>query len=375
MVGEDGGSAPVGSAASGGFGVDADGPVPAWLGDALVACGLVDRAGATAVCGRPLTGGVSSDIWVAHLLSGPVCVKRALARLRVAAVWEAPIERSASEAAWLARAQRIDADATPPLLGYDAATGAIVLGWLDPADHPQWKSQLMRGEIDPEAAVAVASALGARLARFHRGMSAAFDPSAAGDFDNGALFDALRLRPYLGPLADAHPSLAEPLAALRESFSSAAATVVHGDVSPKNVLVGPNGPVLLDAECACWGDPAFDVAFLLSHLLLKARHRPADEPALGAAAGGFWDAYRAGVVAGAGVAIDAVAGLGGDAAAEFEGRVASWWAALVLARIDGSSPVEYLAEPVRTALRLDVVALVARPPALLAGLNALWRSS
>ena len=330
---------------------DANVSIPKWLANCLLACDLARADEVASMKGRPLTGGVSSDIWVAELASGPVCVKRALARLRVAAVWEAPIERSASEAAWLARAHAINPDAAPPLLGYDSATGAIVLGWLDPADHPQWKSLLLAGQVDP----LVASSLGDRLGRFHAGMSAGADPAARADFDHLDLFDALRLEPYFGTTARAHPALARSFAALRESFSIHAATIVHGDVSPKNVLVGPNGPVLLDAECACWGDPAFDPAFLLTHLLLKARHRPTDRDRLRLCAYQFWTAY--------GTHLDTAA---------LEPRVAAYWPALVLARIDGSSPAEYLTEPVREAVRGDVLDFVAHPRACLAALDPLW---
>ena len=332
-------------------------PVPAWLADALVACGLVAASDCQSIVGQPLTGGVSSDIWAAHLAGGPVCVKRALPRLKVAAVWEAPIERSASEAAWLARAERIDAQAVPPMLGYDPGTGAIVLGWLDPTAHPQWKAQLLEAHVDPS----VSAALGDRLGCFHAGMTATADPAAPGDFDHLDLFDALRLEPYFGTTAIAHPALRTALSQLRESFSLNAATVVHGDVSPKNVLVGRQGPVLLDAECACWGDPAFDPAFLLTHLLLKARHLPAHRFALVASADAFWSAY--------------VAHVDWEDRAALERRVAAYWPALVLARIDGASPVEYLDLTVRDSVRADVLDFVARPRALRADLDPLWSTT
>lgn len=331
--------------------------VPAWLADALVVCGLAAEPDCRSIVGQPLTGGVSSDIWVAHLAGALVCVKRALPRLKVAAVWEAPIERSASEAAWLARAERIDAQAVPPMLGYDPGTGAIVLGWLDPTAHPQWKAQLLEGHVDPS----VAAALGDRLGCFHAGMTAAADPSAPADFDHLDLFDALRLEPYFGTTATVHPALRNELRRLREWFSANAVVVVHGDVSPKNVLVGPHGPVLLDAECACWGDPAFDPAFLLTHLLLKARHQPAMRESLQMSADAFWSAY--------------VAHVDWEDRVALEGRVAAYWPALVLARVDGASPVEYLDLTVRDAVRADVLDFVARPRSSRADLDPLWSTT
>ena len=73
------------------------------------------------LCGGPLTGGVSSDIWRIDTARGPVCAKRALAKLRVAADWQAPIERNRYEARWMqvanagaARAARRRCSASTP---------------------------------------------------------------------------------------------------------------------------------------------------------------------------------------------------------------------------------------------------------------------
>ena len=87
-------------------------------------------------------------------------------------------------------------------------------------------------------------------------------------------FDALRLEPYLRVTARRHPVVAPTLLALANRTSDTSLAVVHGDVSPKNILLAPGGPVFLDAECACFGDPAFDVAFCLTHLALKMLIRP-----------------------------------------------------------------------------------------------------
>ena len=47
--------------------------------------------------GKPLDGGISSDIWRIDLPTGPICIKRALSTLRVTADWHAPIERNRYE--------------------------------------------------------------------------------------------------------------------------------------------------------------------------------------------------------------------------------------------------------------------------------------
>src|SRR3546814_3049456 len=85
------------------------------------------------------------------------------------------------------------------------------------------------------------------------------------------MFRALRVDPFLLHVADRDAELAPVLRALADDLSARKIALVHGDVSPKNILVAADGPVFLDAECAVYGDPAFDLAFCTTHLLLKAR--------------------------------------------------------------------------------------------------------
>ena len=106
-----------------------------------------------------LTGGVSSDIWRVDLARGPVCVKRALAKLRVKQDWFAPVERNAYEAAWMRRAAAVVPEAVPELLAQDEAAGVLVMAYLDPADHRLWKADLRAGQADPDVARAVGDRL------------------------------------------------------------------------------------------------------------------------------------------------------------------------------------------------------------------------
>ena len=99
-------------------------------------------------------------------------------------------------------------------------------------------------------------------------------PTSLPRFETDELFHALRLEPYLEATARAHPDLASRLNALVETTRTTKRVLVHGDFSPKNLLIGPAGPVILDAECAWYGDPAFDLAFVLNHLLLKGAWQP-----------------------------------------------------------------------------------------------------
>lgn len=319
--------------------------------DALRRMALVGEAevpGATA-----LTGGVASDIWRIDALRGRFCVKRALARLKVAADWRAPIERNGFEVAWFRAAGAIVPEAVPPILGHDPQAGLFAMAWLDPSAHRLWKAELAAGVADP----AVAWAVGDRLGRIHAGTAA--QPGLAAAFATDAIFHAIRLEPYLEAAARVHPDRAGALAALVARTAATRLCLVHGDVSPKNIQVGPRGPILLDAECAWWGDPAFDVAFCLNHLLLKALWVPPAAADLLACFDALWAGYRAWI--------------DWEDPAALEARVATLLPGLFLARVDGKSPVEYLtAEADRERVRRRARAWLAAPCNALAGLRADW---
>jgi 5-methylthioribose kinase len=216
----------------------------------------------------PLAGGVSSDIVRVELRRGPVCVKRALPKLKVQADWEAPVERNRWEVEWMRTAAGIEPDAVPAILGEDAEHGMFAMAFLEPAAYPVWKTQLRDGVVVP----ALAAEVGRRIARIHA--HTAGDARVRDAFATDHIFSPIRLEPYLTATARAHPDLALQLDALVQVTRTTKQALVHGDVSPKNILAGPRGPVFLDAECAWYGDPAFDAAFCLNHMLLKCTWRP-----------------------------------------------------------------------------------------------------
>jgi aminoglycoside phosphotransferase (APT) family kinase protein len=309
--------------------------------------------GAGAATGERLTGGVSSDIWRIDLPDGPVCVKRALAKLRVAADWRAPVERNVYEARWMQRAAAAVPGSAPRLLGQDDAAGALAMEFLRAHDHPLWKGQLHDGHADPDFAAQVAF----RLVRIHAVTAA--DASVAGDFPTDAIFYDIRLEPYLVATGRAHPDLAGRFDALVATTQASKLALVHGDVSPKNILRGPNGPVFLDAECAWWGDPAFDLAFCLNHLLLKCLWTPS-------AWDGFLACFRAMTTA-------YLAGVTWESPDALEARAAALLPGLFLARIDGKSPVEYItAEPDKDRVRRVARALLQDPPHRLDVISHAW---
>ncbi|HUL05614.1 MAG TPA: phosphotransferase [Candidatus Acidoferrum sp.] len=318
----------------------------------------LDRLGLVAAGERlrftPLPGGVSSDIWRVDLPAGPICIKRALPKLKVAADWRAPVERNAYEVAWLETAGRLVPGSVPRILGHDPAVGLFAMEFLDPARHPLWKAELREGRADP----AFAAAVGRSLAAIHTGTAG--DPEVAARFSTDAIFHAIRLEPYLEATARAHPDLAPALLHLVATTAATRRTLVHGDVSPKNILVGPNGPVFLDAECAWYGDPAFDLAFCLNHLLLKCLWNRAAAPSFLRCFVGLAGAYAAGV--------------GWEPPAAVESRTARLLPGLLLARIDGKSPVEYITDVGdKNMVRRVARQLLQAPPDRLEGILQVWR--
>jgi hypothetical protein len=151
--------------------------------------------------GQPLTGGVSSDIWRIDTARGPVCAKRALPKLRVAADWRAPIERNRYEARWMQVAQAARPGCTPQLLGQHPGLGVLVMQWLPPAEHRLWKALLHAGQAD----TGTAQAVGRTLARIHA-HAAARSAELAPLFDSETIFFDIRLEPYLLATAQRHPT-------------------------------------------------------------------------------------------------------------------------------------------------------------------------
>jgi aminoglycoside phosphotransferase (APT) family kinase protein len=270
----------------------------------------------------PLTGGVSSEIYRADDAGRVFVVKRALAKLKVAAEWFADTRRNAHEQAYLAYVARFRPDAVPAVLAGSEDEGWFAMEFIE--GFANWKSELLDGRADPATAARAAAILGEIHARSHG------DTAAAQRFATDTNFHELRVAPYLlasaehARNADLRRLILEDVAAL----TSRREALVHGDFSPKNILVSPDRLIVLDCEVAWYGEPAFDLAFLLNHLLLKALYLA---PARAAALRPLFDAALA--------AYRTAHPAHGEAVLARTPRLLRW---LLLARVDGKSPVEYL---------------------------------
>ena len=300
-----------------------------------------------------LTGGVSSDIVRVALPGRVLCVKQALPKLKVTADWQAPVERSRFEMNWLQTVASILPDAVPQVLGEDVEAGMFAMQFLDPVEYPVWKEQLRDGNISLATAVEV----GRRMGAIHR--ATAGDARIAAMFATDHIFFPIRLEPYLSATAAKHPDCANRLQSLVRITGASKKALVHGDISPKNILAGPRGPVFLDAECAWYGDPAFDLAFCLNHLLLKCASRPQWQTR-------YLECYDA-------LANAYLASVNWESPADIECRTAHLLPGLLLGRIDGRSPVEYLTqEGEREAVRHVARSLLLEPVATLAAIRHQW---
>ncbi len=314
--------------------------------------GLVD--GGTAIEAAFLGGGVSNVVLAVRAGERRLVVKQSLPRLRVSAEWLAKRERIVTEGAALRWAHELTPDAVPPVLDADPAAFALTIerapeGWGD------WKARLLASDADP----AVAARLGAVLAAWH--MASHDAPEIARRFDDAEAFDQLRVDPYYRTIMGRYPALAPEIVGYIDRMGATRRCLVHGDYSPKNVLLGDGGLWVVDFEVAHLGDPAFDLAFMLNHLLLKAIHRPSNAASYERCALAFWDSYRAGTAA----------GFAGPAA-----YVLGHVGCLMLARVDGKSPAEYLTPEEQDCARTLSIRLLTAPPSALAEawvqLRGLW---
>jgi len=270
-----------------------------------------------------LGGGVSCDILLIEDGTRQIVVKRALEKLRVKAEWFADPGRNRAEQDYLWYAHGIVPNSVPRILYADPGRNFFAMEYLG-AGWNNWKGELLAGRVETRYAVTA----GETLAAIHR---ASWENGALREqFATTANFAKLRIEPYLLTAGARNPALESYFQAEAVRLAASSLALVHGDFSPKNILVADGSAriALLDCEVAWFGDPAFDPAFFLNHLLLKALHQPALRARHLAVGIEFLEAYRP--------------ELRECWSAELEVRICRLTLLLLLARVDGKSPVEYL---------------------------------
>ncbi|MBI2191722.1 MAG: phosphotransferase [Planctomycetes bacterium] len=294
---------------------------------------------------QDLAGGVSNRTVLVRRPTGEAwVVKQALPKLRVPVDWFSSPERVHREALglrWLAR--MAPPGALPPFVFEDHEFHLLVMEAV-PQPHENWKSVLLQGRIDSGHVEQFARLIGT----IHRMLPHSREEIACA-FDDRTFFESLRLEPYYHFTASRLPEASHFLRCLAADTLTCRWTLVHGDYSPKNILLHRGRLILLDHEVIHFGDGGFDLGFSLTHFLSKAHHLAEQRQHFAEAARRYWTTYRL--------------TLGNVAAPDdLERRAVRHTLGCLLARVAGRSTLEYLGEHERTRQREVVLGLLPSPP-------------
>ncbi len=284
---------------------------------------------------QALGWGVSNVVMRADITGqSPLVIKQSREQLRTQAAWFSRLDRIWTETAALRLLGGIVDKGIVPQVIFEDRDNYVFAMSCAPDDSVVWKEQLLQGKTDPR----VAAQAGTILASFH-----SFQPASSRPLGPPEVFDQLRIDPFYRYVAKAHPKLSSTIDELISSMSLLEPKFVHADFSPKNILVHSQGLTIVDFETAHLGDPAFDLGFFLSHLVLKALRAAPDHMRYLNLTEVFWEAY-------------------GTSDAALIARAIQHTAACGLARVDGKSPVDYLDEPRRQATRTMMMTALLDPP-------------
>ena len=291
-----------------------------------------------------LIGGVSNVVLAISGEGKDLVLKQALPELKVKMKWVVEQRRALVEARAIQVLHALTPLNVPKLYDVDPAR-FILLIERAPRTATIWKEDLLAGIIHPE----VGANLGAILGQWHRSSSA--DPIILDEFREDSLFEQLRINPFYRILATKHEIIANRVTDLIAELERSQLCLVHGDYSPKNVLVEKNSQVIvLDFEVAHTGNPVFDLAFLLGHLLCKQEYFTELEKkkAIATTAIKFLSRYET--------------QWGASAASTLTWHMAT----IALARVDGMSPVNYLDTSSQVRVRKRTLAILGSegPPSL-----------
>ena len=273
-----------------------------------------------------LTGGVSNVVLAITTKNQKMVLKQALAELMVAQKWEADQRRAIVEANAIALFHKLSPNQVPNLVFLDPERFILILDRV-PVGSTVWKSDLLDGVINPD----IAEVLGTTLAQWHN--FGEKDKEARLQFMEDSLFEQLRIDPFYRFVAAKNEVLKPVITKLINELEGDKTTIVHGDFSPKNIMVGMDDQVyILDFEVTHVGNPVFDLAFLLAHLLCKKfrTDEPLEEKLLGASAERFINAY--------------------EVIRPIDSSLSLHTALIALARVEGKSPVNYLDSSKQSAL-------------------------
>jgi 5-methylthioribose kinase len=300
----------------------------------LLGVGLIPTDRASSASARELGGGISNIVVRVNFAGQPdgLVIKQSLPRLRVAQEWLADQARIHREAASLRYLEGVLPRSALPSVVHEDPGNFLFVMTAAPEQARTWKDDLLDGRVDPVVATQVGRLLGTM--HQHSAVSGDDIPTELREFADQRCFVQLRIDPYHRATAHAHPDLADVIESAAQAMLDHRLCMVHGDYSPKNVIVSGAGEeataFLLDFEVVHLGNPVFDLAFMLNHLTLKAIHRSDLAERYNAAGTAFWSAYCSNAPAFA------------DDPTVLQSKAVRQMGVLLLARIDGKSPAEYI---------------------------------
>jgi len=261
-----------------------------------------------------LPGGVSCRVWKIVRNNDRWVIKQALKKLDVKADWFSDVERIHREHHVMKQIKRIVPDSNVPKVLHTDYTNHVYMMSCAEEGVETWKDLLISGIFNASTAKSAASLLSQIHSRSYK-----IDEEQKAEFSDQKYFNQLRIDPFHRFLIQKYPELTSAINKLIAELTLEKSCLVHGDFSPKNMLVQQNGEiVLIDFEVAHWGNPVFDLAYCLGHLMLKAWHLKKYEEVLSLIKA-FLDNYK-------GKVSNLLPHLG----------------LMLLARMDGKSPVNYI---------------------------------
>jgi len=270
-----------------------------------------------------LTGGVSNLVLRVRTPERTFVLKQSCPQLRTQAAWFSDLDRIYREQEVMEVLHPLLPAWVPEVLFSDRANFVFAMSHA-PEPLRVWKQVLLAGEVDAQ----VGAQAGQLLGRMHE--LTARDPAPVQGFTNRNVFIQLRVEPFYRRIQERYPDLAATIEPLIQQLLTRQDALCHGDFSPKNILVHPEGFTLVDYETCHLGDPTMDLGFFLSHLLLKAVKLPEMQERFFELIRSFWQGYAGAVTF--------------QPAAALETRGLAHLGICLLARIDGTSPVDYLGE-------------------------------
>ena len=271
---------------------------------------------------KKLTGGVSSEVYHVRTNKNNYCIKRSLKRLLVKKKWIANTNRIKFEYLWLKHCQNILKRNIPNTYEFNDKKKYIVMEYLKTSQYKTLKQLYFKRIIN----INTIKLISKHLYKIHSNSSNyKTKKTFEGNYKN---FYDLRLDPYFNEVGRVYPKYKEYIKKINENYIKNSSTLVHGDFSPKNILVDKNKIIYLDAECCNFGDPVFDLVFFTNHLLIKSiflRDKSQEFIKL------YLSFYK-----------EYLSNLSTKNFNSYIDRIIKMTPIMLLSRIDGKSPVEYI---------------------------------